>query len=86
MAAVEIYTTNMCPYCHAALDLLAERGVAHTRIDVTGDPAARGALVATAEGRTTVPQIFVDGRPIGGFDELSQLDAAGELELWRDSA
>ncbi len=83
MAAVEIFVTSWCPYCHAALDLLSRRGVVHTTVDVTNNPEARRSLAERAEGRTTVPQIFLDGRPIGGFDELTELDASGELDSWQ---
>ncbi len=80
MAEVTIYATAWCPYCHAAKDLLTEKGVAFTEIDVTGRPAERAEMSRLAEGRTTVPQIFIDGAPIGGFDELARLERAGDLD------
>ena len=68
---VVIYTTNYCPYCLAAKDLLRAKGVAFTEKDMTGDDAAREKLVAISGGRTTVPQIFVDGKAMGGYDDLT---------------
>ena len=78
MARVEVYTTAMCPYCVAAKRLLDERGIPYVEIDVATDDALRSAVVQRS-GRRTVPQIFIDGRSIGGFEELRGLDAAGEL-------
>lgn len=77
-APVEIYVTNYCPYCTRAKSLLERRGIAHTTIDVTGDDEKRKWLVERT-GRRTVPQIFIDGKPIGGCDDLHDLDRAGEL-------
>lgn len=79
MAEVKIYTTRYCPYCHAATALLTEKNVAFEEIDVTGDTAARADL-ATRTGRSTVPQVFIDGDSIGGYDELSALDRSGRLD------
>lgn len=73
MAKVVIYTTERCGYCVAAKTLLAARGVPYEEVDVTRDDAKRAWLVETT-GQRTVPQIFVDGRPIGGFRELRSLD------------
>jgi glutaredoxin 3 len=80
MTAVEIYTTPLCGYCHAAKRLLAQKGAAVTEIDVSRDPALRAAMVARAGGRQTVPQIFIAGRHVGGCDELFALDRAGGLD------
>lgn len=66
-----VYTTDYCPYCRAAKDLLRSKGVAYTEKDVTNDDAQREKLVQMTGGRTTVPQIFVDGRAIGGYDDLA---------------
>lgn len=79
MAEVKIYTTRYCPYCHAATALLTEKNVAFEEIDVTGDTAARADL-ATRTGRSTVPQVFIDGDSIGGYDDLSALDRSGRLD------
>jgi glutaredoxin 3 len=78
VARVEIYTTPVCPYCVRAKRLLQARGIPYDEIDVGSDDALRVAIVERT-GRRTVPQIFIDGRSIGGFDELAEMDAAGEL-------
>jgi GrxC family glutaredoxin len=79
MARIQMYTTDWCGYCHRAKALLEERGLEFEEIHMDGDPAFRAKLLDLT-GRWTVPQIFVDGRPIGGYMELSALDRAGELE------
>jgi glutaredoxin 3 len=79
MAKVEIYTTQLCGYCYRAKKLLTERGIAFTEIDVGADPAKREEMVKRAGGRRTVPQIFIDGRHIGGCDDLYALDHKGGL-------
>jgi glutaredoxin 3 len=78
MPRLEIYTTPSCPYCVRAKRLLAERRIAYVEIDLAEDDALRAEVVQRT-GRRTVPQIFIDGRSIGGFEELAALDAAGEL-------
>ena len=80
MAEIEIYTSPFCPYCWRAKRLLEAKGLAFTEIDVLLHPARRAEMRARAEGRTTVPQIFIDGRGIGGSDELASLEASGELD------
>jgi glutaredoxin 3 len=75
-----IYTTPFCGYCAAAKRLLAAKGVEFTEIDVMMDSARRQEMQARSSGRRTVPQIFIDGRHIGGFDDLSALDKTGELD------
>jgi glutaredoxin 3 len=77
---VVIYTNMWCPYCHRAKGLLEKKGVKFHEIDVTFDPDKRAEMSAKAEGRRTVPQIFIEGRGIGGSDELAALDDAGELD------
>jgi len=78
MARVEVYTTLVCPYCVRAKRLLQARGIAYEEFDVGDDPDLRDDVIRRS-GRRTVPQIFIDGDPIGGFEELAQLDASGEL-------
>jgi len=78
-ATVVVYTTDYCPYCTRAKSLLAAKGVAFTEIDVSEDDAKRQWLVKTT-GLRTVPQIFINDKSIGGFDELADLDARGELD------
>jgi glutaredoxin 3 len=80
MAQIEIYTTRFCPYCHAAKRLLSRKGVEFTEIDVSGDPNGRSDMVARANGRMTVPQIFIGSTHVGGYDDLSALDRAGKLD------
>ncbi len=80
MARVEIYTTPWCPYCLAAKRLLATKGVAYEETDVSGDSDKRQEMMARAQGRYTVPQIFIDDTPIGGCDELHALDRTGKLD------
>lgn len=80
MAEVEMYTTMFCPYCTRARALLERKGVGFTEIDIIAHPARRGEMVRRAGGRTSVPQIFIDGEHIGGSDELAALDRAGALD------
>ena len=77
-AEVKVYTTTFCPYCVRAKALLKKRGIAFEEINVSNDVAARDWLVK-ASGRKTVPQIFIAGEPIGGSDDLAEMDATGEL-------
>ncbi|APS00596.1 glutaredoxin 3 [Pajaroellobacter abortibovis] len=79
MHPVTIYTTNYCPYCVRAKELLCQRGVDFHEVDVTNDPQKREWLVTASGGRRTVPQIFVHGKPIGGCNDLHALDASGQL-------
>ncbi|QLQ20361.1 MAG: glutaredoxin 3 [Exiguobacterium profundum] len=80
MKPVEIYTTPLCGYCHAAKSLLTRKGVAFTEIDVSRDPTLRAAMTDRAGGRRTVPQIFIGGTHVGGCDDLYALDGAGRLD------
>lgn len=80
MKPVEIYTTPLCGYCHAAKSLLTRKGVAFSEIDVSRDPALRAAMTDRAGGRRTVPQIFIGGTHVGGCDDLYALDGAGRLD------
>lgn len=80
MAAVTIYTTNYCPYCTRAKGLLKKKHVDFTEIDVTSDPGKRAWLLATT-GQQTVPQVFINGRSIGGSDDLYALDRGGQLDV-----
>jgi glutaredoxin 3 len=79
MAKVEIYTSPFCGYCHAAKKLLKERGVEYEEICVMMNGERRQEMMARAGGRRTVPQIFIDGRHIGGCDDLMALDRTGGL-------
>ena len=79
MARVEIYTTMLCGYCNAAKRLLAERGAAFVEYDVGGDREKRAAMTKRAGGSSTVPQIFINDRHVGGCDDLYALDRVGKL-------
>lgn len=78
MARVDVYTTPACGYCVRAKRLLQARGIPYEEHDVANDDELR-AHVMGRSGRQTVPQIFIDGRSIGGYEELAALDASGEL-------
>lgn len=80
MAKVEIYSSAMCPFCHRAKALLKKKGVPFEEIDVTFDAKKRMAMEKRADGRHTVPQIFIDDDGVGGCDELYALEAEGELD------
>jgi glutaredoxin 3 len=80
MARIDIYTTRNCSYCTSAKALLSRKGAAFSEIDVTGDPQGRSRMIARANGRMTVPQIFIGSTHVGGFDELYALERAGELD------
>ena len=80
MKPVEIYTTPLCGYCHAAKRLLAQKGAAFTEIDVSRDPDLRAAMTRRSNGGRTVPQIFVGETHVGGCDNLYALDQAGKLD------
>ena len=80
MPRIEIYTTPWCPYCIAAKRLLTEKGADFEETDVARDSALRAEMMQRAAGRHTVPQIFIDGRHIGGCDELYALERAGKLD------
>jgi glutaredoxin 3 len=81
MVSVEIYTTRYCPYCHAAKRLLTRKGVGFEEIDVTGNWQGREKMVERANGRSTVPQIFIGAVHVGGYDDLAALDAKGKLDV-----
>jgi glutaredoxin 3 len=80
MAQVEIYTKAWCPYCVRAKQLLARKGVEPTEFDITLGGPKRGEMIDRAGGRTTVPQIFINGRHVGGSDDLAELERAGKLD------
>lgn len=80
MKPVTIYTTPYCPYCLDAKELLGQKGVAFDEIDVTMDRSLRQVMSARANGRTSVPQIFIGDEHVGGCNELYDLDRAGKLD------
>ncbi|MBX3502487.1 MAG: glutaredoxin 3 [Alphaproteobacteria bacterium] len=80
MAKVEMYTTQWCGYCARARALLERKGVPYTEYDVEEEAGRREEARARSGGRTSVPQIFIDGKHIGGSDEMAALDRAGKLD------
>jgi len=87
MPAIDIYTTAFCPYCYRAKKLLDAKGVSYNEIDIMMEPRRRREMVDRAGGRTSVPQIFIGDRHVGGSDDLHALDARGELDpLLSDAA
>ena len=80
MPSVTIYTTPICPYCNMAKQLLVKKAVRYEEIDVSRDASARQALVAKSGGRTSVPQIWIGERHVGGCDDLYALDRGGQLD------
>lgn len=80
MAKVEIYTKAFCPYCSRAMRLLGGKGITPTEYDITLGGPKRTEMIERSGGRTTVPQVFVDGRHIGGSDDLAAWDRDGRLD------
>lgn len=80
MAKVEIYTSPLCGYCYRAKKLLTAKGVAFVEYDVLAEPKLHAEMRVRADGRSTVPQIFIDDQGIGGCDDLHELDRKGELD------
>lgn len=80
MSGIKIYSTKLCPFCYAAKNLLTQKGASYEEIDVTFDPATRAQMSQRAGGATSVPQIWIGERHVGGFDQLNALEAAGELD------
>ncbi len=80
MAKVEIYSSMLCGFCYRAKKLLQQKGVDFTDIDVMVHPKRRAEMVERSGGRTSVPQIFIDDRHIGGCDELYALEASQKLD------
>lgn len=80
MPKIEIFTQYFCPYCTRAVNLLTKKGVAFEEIHAPGGSAARAQAMARSGGKTTVPQIFIDGVGIGGCDDLMALERAGRLD------
>jgi glutaredoxin 3 len=80
MSRIVLYTTPFCGFCHAAKRLLARKGQEFMEIDVSGDAGKREEMVTRAFGCRTVPQIFIDERHIGGYDELAALERESKLD------
>lgn len=80
MKPVEIYTSPLCGFCHAAKRLLNQKGVSFSEVDVLADPARKPEMVQRANGGRTVPQIFIGETHVGGCDDLYALERAGKLD------
>jgi glutaredoxin 3 len=80
MPTVEVYTWSTCPFCIRAKALLNQKGVDFTEYCIDGDEVARDAMAQRANGRRSVPQIFIDNQSIGGCDNLYALNSSGELD------
>ncbi|MCI2394651.1 glutaredoxin 3 [Aliiroseovarius sediminis] len=80
MKPITIYTTQLCGFCHAAKRLLKTKNASFDEIDVMMDPDKRQEMMQRAGGRHTVPQIFIGGTHVGGYDDLAALDRAGKLD------
>lgn len=80
MKQVEIYTSPLCGFCHAAKRLLTSKGVNFSEIDVWSEPERKAEMVQRANGGRTVPQIFIGGEHVGGSDDLHALERAGKLD------
>jgi glutaredoxin 3 len=87
MSKIEVYSTAVCPYCVAAKNLLKSKGLEWTEVRVDTDAAQRDAMLARSGGRRTVPQIFINDRHVGGYDDLGAADRSGKLaELLEQAA
>ena len=80
MADVVLYTKPGCPYCIAAMGLLKRKGVEFTEIVASNDPEKKAEMIQKSGGKATFPQIFIDGKHIGGSDDMSALDRRGGLD------
>lgn len=80
MTTVEIYTSPLCGFCHAAKRLLKQKGVSFSEVDVLRDPGRKAEMIKRANGGRTVPQIFIGGTHVGGCDDLYALERAGKLD------
>ncbi|MEM9582279.1 MAG: glutaredoxin 3 [Pseudomonadota bacterium] len=80
MAKVEIYTSQLCGFCHAAKRLLTSKGTSFEETDVGRNPGEKATMIQRANGSRTVPQIFIDGKHIGGCDDLYDLERSGKLD------
>lgn len=79
MPKIEVYSSAVCPYCVSAKNLLKSKGLEWTEVRVDTDPVQREAMLARSGGRRTVPQIFINGHHVGGFDDLAAADRNGKL-------
>ncbi len=82
MTRIRLYTTQFCGFCRAAKRLLTSKGLDFEEIDVAFDADKRAEMIEQAHGLRTVPQIFIHGRHVGGYEELAALERDGKLEAW----
>ncbi len=80
MATIVIYSTLTCPYCVNAKQLLESKGAKYTEVVLDNDPAKQKEMLTKTNGKRTVPQIFINGEHIGGFDDLKKLNESGKLD------
>lgn len=80
MPPVVMYCSGYCPYCERARALFERKGIAFEEVRVDHEPERRGEMETRAGGRTSVPQIFIGDRHVGGYDDMAALDRAGELD------
>ncbi|MBY0423422.1 MAG: glutaredoxin 3 [Parvularculaceae bacterium] len=80
MKPIEIYTKDFCPYCERAKALLGRKNASYTEIPAAFDPPKKAEMIQRSKGRSTFPQIFIDGVHVGGCDDLLALEAAGKLD------
>ena len=86
MPSIDIYTTNQCPYCKYAKDLLSSKGVDFNELNLDQDKKLRAQMITRKAGLRSVPQIFIDDQHIGGYDDLVALDKNGELDVLLNSS
>ena len=82
MTRIVLYTTPFCGYCRAAKRLLTDKALDFEEVDVSSDHDKRAEMIGRARGARTVPQIFIHGRHVGGYDELAMLEHEGKLDDW----
>ncbi len=80
MKPVEIFTSPMCGFCHAAKRLLSQKGVSFSEVDIWAEPDRKAEMIQRANGGRTVPQIFIGDQHVGGCDELYALERSGKLD------
>lgn len=79
MTNIEIYTKNSCPYCDMAKNLLKNKGATWKEINLSKEPEKTDEMMQRADGRMTVPEIFIDNKLVGGYDDLAKLEREGKL-------
>lgn len=80
MSKIEIYTKPTCGFCHMAKRLLSSKGVSFSEVNISAHPERRAEMIQRAKGGSTVPQIFINGKHVGGCDDLMRLERQGKLD------